>query len=121
MSCYHDRSLCVWIRVSTPGWVRGGCENYRRNDWSVVGKSNTDYGKHMFHYTKNPGLERVFDYKCIDIRNTYNNFFDVDKIVTNVTIKDAPYEFDLFLTGYLRQYGEVVEHSTKRGKVKVPT
>ena len=55
----------------------------------------------------------------IDIRNIYNNVFDVDKIVTNVTIKDAPYEFDdLFLIEYLRQYGEVVEHSMKRGKVK---
>ena len=55
----------------------------------------------------------------IDIRNIYNNVFDVDKNVTNVTIKDAPYELDdLFLIEYLRQYGEVVEHSMKRGKVK---
>ena len=55
----------------------------------------------------------------VNIRDTYNNVFDVEKIVTNVTIKDAPYELDdRFLIEYLRQYGEVVENSMKRGKVR---
>ena len=34
----------------------------------------------------------------ISIRNTYNNVYDVDRVITYVTIKDAPYELDdLFL------------------------
>ena len=33
----------------------------------------------------------------INIRNTYNNVYDVDRVLTNVTIKDAPYELsDVF-------------------------
>ena len=33
----------------------------------------------------------------INIRNTYNNVYDVDRVLTNVTIKDAPYELnDIF-------------------------
>ena len=28
----------------------------------------------------------------INIRGTYNNILDVDRVITNVTIKDAPYE-----------------------------
>ena len=34
----------------------------------------------------------------VNIRETFNNVFDVDKIVTNVTTKDAPYELsDIFI------------------------
>ena len=56
----------------------------------------------------------------VNIRDTYNNVFDVEKInVTNVAIKDAPYELDnRFLMEYLKQYDEVVENSMKRGKVR---
>lgn len=43
--------------------------------------------------------------KCINIRNTYNNAYDVDRVLTNVTIKDAPYELcDIFLIENLRKY-----------------
>ena len=41
---------------------------------------------------------------------TFNNVIDVDKIVTNVKIKDAPYELDSrFLIEYLMQYEEAIE------------
>ena len=44
----------------------------------------------------------------------------MDKIVTNVTIKDAPVELnDNFLIHYMKSYGEAVEHSIKRGTIKV--
>lgn len=55
----------------------------------------------------------------INIRNTYNNVYDVDRVLTNVTIKDAPYELnDLFLIEHLRRFGEVVENSFRRGKIR---
>ena len=55
----------------------------------------------------------------LNVRGTFNNIFDVDKIVTNVTIKDAPFELsDQFLIHYMKSYGEVVEHSIKRGKIR---
>ena len=42
----------------------------------------------------------------------YNNVYDVEKILTNVTIKDAPYELsDYFLIEHMRKYGDVVENS----------
>lgn len=55
----------------------------------------------------------------INIRGTYNNVFDLDKLVTNVTIKDAPYELsDSFVLHHMKPYGDIVEHSLKRGKIK---
>ena len=55
----------------------------------------------------------------LNIRDTYNNVHDVVKILTNVTIKDAPYELgDYFLIEHLRHYGDVVENSLKRGKIR---
>ena len=55
----------------------------------------------------------------INIRNTYNNVYDVDRVLTNVTIKDAPYELnDIFLIEHLRKFGEVVENSLRRGKIR---
>ena len=55
----------------------------------------------------------------INVRNTYNNVYDVDKILTNVTIMDAPYELsDYFLIEHMRKFGKVVENSLKRGRIK---
>ena len=55
----------------------------------------------------------------LSIRNTYNNVYDVDRVITNVTINDAPYELDdLFLIEHLRKYGEVIENSLRRGKIR---
>ena len=55
----------------------------------------------------------------INIRNTFNNVYDVDRVLTNVTIKDAPCELsDIFLIEHLRKYGEIVENSMRRGKIR---
>lgn len=55
----------------------------------------------------------------IDIRNQFNSVYDVDKIVTNVTIKDAPFELsDTFLLEHLKVYGDVIENSLRRGKIR---
>ena len=55
----------------------------------------------------------------LNIRETYNNVYDVEKILTNVTIKDAPYELsDYFLIEHMRNNGDVVENSLRRGKIR---
>ena len=55
----------------------------------------------------------------LNIRETYNTVYDVEKILTNVTIKDAPYELsDYFLIEHLRKFGDVVENSLRRGKIR---
>ena len=55
----------------------------------------------------------------LNIRETYNNVYDVEKILTNVKIKDAPYELsDFFLIEHTRKYGDVVENSLRRGKIR---
>ena len=55
----------------------------------------------------------------LNIRGTYNNVYDVEKILTNVTIKDAPYELsDYFLIEHMRKFGDVVENSLRRGKIR---
>ena len=39
----------------------------------------------------------------LNIRGTYNNVYDVEKILVNVTIKDTPYELsDYFLIEHMR-------------------
>ena len=55
----------------------------------------------------------------INIRGTYNNILDVDRVITNVAIKDARYELgDSYIIHYMKDYGEVIEHSVRRGKVR---
>ena len=55
----------------------------------------------------------------INVRDVFNNVYDVDKLITNVTIKDAPFELsDAFLLQYIKMHGDVVENSLRRGKIK---
>jgi len=54
-----------------------------------------------------------------NIQNQHITFYDVDSILTNVTIKDAPYEMaDSTLIAHLSQYGEILSGSIARGKIK---
>ena len=44
---------------------------------------------------------------------------DVEKLITNVTIKDAPFELsDAFLLQHIKMHGDVVEDSLRRGIIK---
>ena len=55
----------------------------------------------------------------INVRDVFNNVYDVDNLITNVTIKDAPFELsDAFLLQHIKMHGDVVEHSLRRGKIK---
>lgn len=57
--------------------------------------------------------------KGINIKNFHINIYDVEKQVTNLTIKDAPVELnDHVLCAYIRQYGQIVDGSMKRGTIK---
>ena len=43
----------------------------------------------------------------INIRGTYNNILDVDRVITNVTIKDVPYELrDSYIIHYMKYYAK---------------
>ena len=54
----------------------------------------------------------------VNIRGTYCNVLDVERVITNVTIKDAPYELsDEHIIYHMKMFGEVVEHSFKRGTI----
>ena len=47
------------------------------------------------------------------------SFVDVDKQLTNVTIKDIPYEIsDTFIATNMTKFGQVIEGSFKRGVIK---
>ena len=55
----------------------------------------------------------------INVRDVFCDVYDVDQIVTNVTIKDAPYELsDSYILHHLNIYGDVVENSLRRGTIK---
>ena len=55
----------------------------------------------------------------INVRDVFCDVYDVDQIVTNVTIKDAPYELsDAYILHHLNVYGDVVENSLRRGTIK---
>ncbi|CAG2188893.1 unnamed protein product [Mytilus edulis] len=57
--------------------------------------------------------------KGIELKNYHYKFVDVEKEVTHVTIKDAPVELgDLSICTFMRQYGEVVQDSIKRGTIR---
>ena len=55
----------------------------------------------------------------VSVRNMYNSVYDVEQVITNVTIKDARFELsDGFLIYHMKTYGDVIENSLKRGKIK---
>jgi hypothetical protein len=55
----------------------------------------------------------------ISLKNRSVNFFEIDKNVTNVTIKDAPCEVsDQFIATHMSKYGQVINGSIKRGVIK---
>ncbi|KAK3083605.1 hypothetical protein FSP39_000185 [Pinctada imbricata] len=57
--------------------------------------------------------------KGLDIKNRNVQLLDVEKTVTNVTIKDAPYELrDEVIVTFMSQFGQVVPSSVKRGTIK---
>ena len=63
-----------------------------------------------------------FEYEGkINIRwnNRSVNFLDVEKTITNVTIKDAPYEVsDCYIATQMMKYGEAIPGSVRRGYIK---
>ena len=55
----------------------------------------------------------------ITLKNRSVNFLDVEKTITNVTIKDAPYEVsDCYIATQMMKYGEVIPGSVRRGYIK---
>ncbi|CAC5411151.1 CNBP [Mytilus coruscus] len=57
--------------------------------------------------------------KGIELKNYHYKFGNVEKEVTQVTIKDAPVEFsDHAVCTFMRQYGEVVQDSLLRGTIR---
>lgn len=45
--------------------------------------------------------------------------YDVEQMLTNITIKDAPYELcDAVFVEQMRKYGDVVANSLKHGKIR---
>ncbi|XP_062585155.1 uncharacterized protein LOC134246823 [Saccostrea cucullata] len=55
----------------------------------------------------------------VTVKNRTVTLYEVDKQITNVTIKDAPIELpDTFITTNMMQYGQVVAGSIKHGTIK---
>ena len=55
----------------------------------------------------------------INIKNRAIFFTDVDSFITNITVKDAPYEMsDNVIIAHLSKYGDLVSGSLQRGKIR---
>ncbi|CAG2252119.1 CNBP [Mytilus edulis] len=55
----------------------------------------------------------------LTIKNRTVKFIEVDNTITNITIKDLPYELnDCYLATQMLQYGKVVPGSVKRGYIR---
>lgn len=55
----------------------------------------------------------------ISLQNKHINLLDVDSAITNVTIKDAPFELsDTVILQQMGRFGEVVSGSLARGKIR---
>ena len=55
----------------------------------------------------------------INVRDVFSDVYDVEQIITNVTIKDAPFELsDAYILHHMNTFGDVVEKSLRRGKIK---
>ncbi|KAK3107417.1 hypothetical protein FSP39_014115 [Pinctada imbricata] len=55
----------------------------------------------------------------LEVKNNHVQLVDVENTITNVTIKDAPYELgDNVIYTFMSQYGNVVDGSLRRGTIK---
>jgi hypothetical protein len=55
----------------------------------------------------------------ITLKNRSVNILDVEKTITNVTIKDAPFEVsDCYIATQMMKYGEIIPESVRRGYIK---
>ena len=60
--------------------------------------------------------------KGFTLRSKHITVTDADNTVTNVTIKDAPFEMkDVCITSLLSEYGDIIPNSMQRGKIKNST
>jgi hypothetical protein len=66
-----------------------------------------------------PDTKHILLTRGIEIRNRYIKFVDVEKQVTNITIKDAPCELsNLVICAFMQIFGDVVQGSLRRGMIK---
>ena len=55
----------------------------------------------------------------LQLKNRSVSLVDIEKQLTNITIKDLPYELsDMFLITNLSKYGQVIQGSVKRGFIR---
>jgi hypothetical protein len=55
----------------------------------------------------------------LTLQNRSISFLDVEKTITNVTIKDMPYEVqNCFVATQILRYGQVIPESVRRGYIK---
>ena len=57
----------------------------------------------------------------INVRDMFSDVYDVDQIITNVTIKDAPFELsNSYILHHKKTYtyGDIIENSLRRGIIK---
>ena len=55
----------------------------------------------------------------LTLKNRSVSFLDVEKTITNVTIKDMPYEVqNCFVATQMFRYGQVIPESVRRGYIK---
>ena len=66
-----------------------------------------------------PDTKHILLTRGIEIRNRYIKFVDVEKQVTNITIKDAPCELsNQVICAFMQKFGDVVQGSLRRGMIK---
>lgn len=68
---------------------------------------------------KTPEAKQALKANGLNLRNMYVKPLDADKIIMNVTVKDAPFEMsDTVIVTALQAYGAVENGSVRRGKIK---
>ncbi|CAG2212093.1 unnamed protein product [Mytilus edulis] len=68
---------------------------------------------------KNPESKDRLAAQGIALRDRSVKFYEVESLITHVTIKDAPYELDnLYIVAQMLRFGKVVPGSLKRGVIK---
>jgi hypothetical protein len=66
-----------------------------------------------------PNTKHILLTRGIEIRNRYIKFVDVEKQVTNITMKDAPCELsNQVICAFMQKIGEMVQGSLHRGLIK---
>ncbi|WAR01915.1 LOW QUALITY PROTEIN: hypothetical protein MAR_008473, partial [Mya arenaria] len=112
----------TWKTSLDRGRPTGEERRERDGEWRIYYLDHSQLNstlKKLTHEAVLKSLKHTIDEKCTQAIQLTERSCDSDSVITNVTLKDAPYEMqDTTIVTTMNQFGDVIDGSLVRGKIK---